>query len=142
MNHILLGMMLVCSACLGACGDDAGGGGVTDARSVPGDARGADAAEDARPEADMGADSDASMCEREAMPGCCFEDSDCDEDSRCVGAVCAEAGEGICKPRVVDGGGCWQDSDCAAGTPCIGEVVCPCGAACFAPDEPGRCEES
>lgn len=75
-------------------------------------------------------------CERPSE-GCCFVTSDCERDQRCVGAVCAEGGEGTCVAEVT-GDQCWEDADCPSAA-CVGARRCPCGALCILPDAPGTC---
>ena len=63
-------------------------------------------------------------------PGCCETDADCGAGQTCAGDVCKEA---------LPMGQCWDDGDCYGDATCAGSSVCPCGAACFAPDQPGKC---
>ena len=67
-------------------------------------------------------------------PGCCKTDKDC-KTQLCVGGL-----NGVCKdPKQLKPGQCWRNDQCTKGK-CVGAVVCPCGAACFAPDKPGKCD--
>ena len=70
-------------------------------------------------------------------PGCCKADSDC------KGGVCiigAGMTSGVCKdPTQLGKGECWSGAQCG-GNKCVGASVCPCGASCFAPDKPGKCD--
>ena len=80
----------------------------------------------------------APMCEMRARPSCCFDDGDCpSRGSRCVGAVCRAASEGVCKGPV-EPGRCWSNDDCGGGR-CVEPNICPCGARCLVPDSPGTC---
>ena len=71
-------------------------------------------------------------------PGCCLDDADCADGTRCHLFECRHSGDGVCKPLPV-GTECWSDRDCSGGATCAGAVVCGCGESCFAPDEPGIC---
>lgn len=71
-----------------------------------------------------------------APPGCCGSDVDCAKGSVCI------ADKKVCKSQAeLQPGQCWSGADCGGGEACTGAQVCPCGAACFAPDKPGKCEE-
>ncbi len=70
-------------------------------------------------------------CSDLPIPGeCCKQDSDCKDGEHCAGSVC--------KPPQSNGT-CWVDVDCEEGTYCASANICPCGAACFAADWPGKC---
>jgi hypothetical protein len=60
--------------------------------------------------------------------GCCATDADCGPKQACIAGVCKAA---------APADHCWRDEECEFG--CSPATVCPCGASCFAPDQPGTC---
>jgi hypothetical protein len=69
------------------------------------------------------------------VPACCTKNADCGP-----GWSCGTAGDGngTCKPALPYGE-CWSQEDCATGSTCQGASVCACNAACFIPDQSGKC---
>ena len=78
-----------------------------------------------------------------ALSGCCYLDGECKPGFECAGVTCtAETRKpGVCEPTAtLAAGQCWRDSDCPASSgSCYGAQMCPCGANCFAADQPGTC---
>ena len=62
--------------------------------------------------------------------GCCKENAGC-KTGLCVGGMCKD-------PNELKPGLCWSGEQCKSGK-CVGASICPCGAACFAADSPGKC---
>lgn len=70
-----------------------------------------------------------------AGPICTCEGKACGAGQLCVAdkKVCVDTGN-------LPAGQCWTDAQCPGGK-CEGANICPCGAACFAADKPGTCDQ-
>ncbi len=70
-----------------------------------------------------------------AAPVCTCEGKGCDPGQVCVAdkKVCVDTNN-------LPAGACWTDAQCPVGAKCEGANICPCGAACFAADKPGKCD--
>ncbi len=90
---------------------------------------------------DCDAEDVAGHCESKPVDGaCCTDDSDCGPTQDCINPGFGGI-QGVCKPaKPLVLGNCWEDEDCKEGQTCEGENICPCGAACFVADAPGKCQ--
>lgn len=71
-------------------------------------------------------------CDGGGGEGCCKDNSQC-KTGLCAGGMCKD-------PNELKPGLCWNGEQCKSGK-CIGASICPCGAACFAADSPGKCAD-
>jgi hypothetical protein len=83
-----------------------------------------------------------------AVEGCCFRDSDCTADQRCVGAICDGAareqqpGNCVATGVLPAPSRCWTNEDCASsgtGSFCEGIALCECPAPADCTPAPGYC---